>query len=146
MPLFAWDNPDASAGEDKLDSHGQPEEDDQVELPTVDKIELKGAQEAYANTFDTDFDDDNVAMYAGFKEQGLSCASMEETSLPQEKRFRKTIDWVMKADDARINGMCGRDKHVLFAGCDRVGLSVGLRRAQSRGKKEPISCIAPNAQ
>ncbi len=114
MPLFAWDDPDASAGEDEHGENDEPEEDDQVELPTVDKIELKGAQEAYANTFDTDFDDDNVAMYAGFKEQGLSCASMEETFLPQEKRFRKTIDWVMKTDDARINGMCGAGKHEFF--------------------------------
>ena len=114
MPRFSWDNPDASAGEDEHSEEDEPEEGQQALLPTVDKIELKGAQEAYANTFDTDFDDDNVAMYAGFKEQGLSCASMEETSLPQEKRFRKTIDWVMKADDARVNGMCGKDKHECF--------------------------------
>ena len=68
MPLFAWDSPDASAGEDEHGENDEPEEDDQVELPTVDKIELKGAQEAYANTFGTDFDDENAVMCADFSE------------------------------------------------------------------------------
>ncbi len=146
MPRFSWDNPDASAGEDEHSEEDEPEEEDQALLPTVDKIELKGAQEAYANTFDTDVDGANAVMCADFTEEGLSCvASVEETSHPTEKRFRRKIDWVMKADDVRANSMCAKDKHVLLAGCDRVGLSVGLRRAQSRGTKEPISCIAPNA-
>ncbi len=94
MALFAWDDPDASACEDVDVEDDMPEEvNDHVELPTVDKIELEGAQEAYANTFETDFDDDSVSVDARFKEQGLSCASTEETALPQEKRFRKNIDW-----------------------------------------------------
>ena len=88
MALFSWDDPDCSAGEeDDVEDEAPFEYSDLLELPTVDKIELEGAQEAYANAFETDLDDDNVSVYGRIKEQGLSCASTEETTFPKLSRI-----------------------------------------------------------
>ena len=71
---------------------------------------MKGALEAYINTFDTDYDDNNMGTAYDFNEQDLSCASVKDTMVPSAKRYRRSIDWVVKADDARIDGMSRDDK------------------------------------
>ncbi len=114
MPLFKWDDPDASADENPDDLLEGPEDKgEQVMLPTVDKIEMKGALEAYLNTIDTDYDDNDMGMAYDFHEQGLSCQSEEDTMIPSAKRYRRSIDWNMKASIARFQCLNRSDKQAL---------------------------------
>jgi hypothetical protein len=111
MSLFKWDNPDASADENSEDFFEGPEDyDQQVGLPIVDKIEMKGALEAYSNTLDTDYDGDAMAMAYDFYEQGLYNQSVEDTNVPSAKRYRRSIDWHTKAVSARYECLDRDDK------------------------------------
>ena len=74
---------------------------------------MKGALEAYLNTIDTDYDDNDMGMAYDFHEQGLSCQSEEDTMTPSAKRYRRSIDWNMKASIARLQCLNRSDKQAL---------------------------------
>ncbi len=103
-------------------------------LPIVDKIEMKGALEAYLNTIDTDYDGDDMGMAYDFHEQGLSCQSEEDTMIPSAKRYRRSIDWNMKASIARFQCLNRSDKQALHNRMKQSWVNDGLRRAQIRGR------------
>jgi hypothetical protein len=115
MPLFKWDDPDASADENAYDFFEGPEDyDQQATLPIVDKIEMQGALDAYVNTIETDYDDNDMGMAYDFHEQDLSDQSGEDTIVPSPKRYRRSIDWNMKSKVSRYERLNRSDKKALY--------------------------------
>jgi hypothetical protein len=114
MPLFKWDDPDASADENAYVFFEGPEDyDQQATLPIVDKIEMQGALDAYVNSIETDYDDNDMGMASDFHEQDLSNQSGEDAIAPSPKRYRRSIDWNMKSKVLRYEGLKRDDKKVL---------------------------------